>query len=140
MANLEFTDSSVRPDDKLLLTVIGKNMTYWNKLMLFLHETFKNVQAEWKFYKDAKGWLLPVAVKKKNLCWISVSEGTFRVSFWFGTKVEGKVEDSNLPAPIKEEFRKAKQNKMGRGLSIYVNSPDTLENVMKLIEFKSTLK
>jgi hypothetical protein len=140
MVNLAFTDSSIQPDETLLFSVIGKNQIYWKELMRYLHDSFPDVITDWKYYKDANGWLLPVTFKKKNLCWISAMEDTFRVSFWFGPKVTTLFENSNLPDSLKEEFRKAKQNKMGRGISVYVTSTDTLENVKKLLEFKNTLK
>jgi len=140
MSQPNFTDPSIQPDEQRICSVIGDKQVYWKELMQDLSETYPDVSLEWKYYRDAKSWLLPVAVKKKNLCWITIAEGTFRVSFWFGNKAGGFVENSDLPESIKEEYRKAKQNKMGRGILIPVKGPTDVKKVMKLLEFKSTLK
>ncbi len=135
-----FTDKSVKPDEDLISSTIGDTMVFWKDLMQYLSNHYNEIKLEWRFYPDAKSWLLPVAVKKKNLAWIVVYKGYFRVSFWFGKKLEGIVENSDLHEKILEEYRKAKQSKMGRGIVIIVNSKIHLDHVKQLLEFKSKIK
>ncbi len=135
-----FTDKLIKPDEQLIASALGNNMVYWSELIQYLSENHKDVTLEWKYYADAKSWLLPVAIKKKNICWITVVENTFRMSFWFGKKVEGIIEKSNLPENIMKEYRRAKQNKMGRGITIVIDSQSDLEDALKLLDFKRGLK
>ena len=84
-----FPDKSVKPDETLIASKLDDYSKYWNELKQYLSENHKNVILEWKYYTDAKGWLLPVSIGKKNYCWITFVEDTFRISFWFGKKLEG---------------------------------------------------
>ena len=79
-------------------------------------------------------------MNSRNLLWISLEGYTFQAGFWFGKKTEPLVEDSELSENIKADFRKAEQNKMGRGLSIKVRTSSYLDRVMELINFKYLLK
>ena len=135
-----FTDKTVKPDNDLISSALGNTMVYWKDLMEYISGHFNEITLEWRFYTDAKSWLLPVAVKKKNLAWIVVYEGYFRVSFWFGNKLDGIVEKSGLPEKVLEEYRRAKQSKMGRGILITVISKTDLDHVKQLLEFKSNIK
>ena len=135
-----FTDKSQQPNHKLISEKIGKNFTYWEKFTQSLKDRYPELILEWKFYRDAGRWLLPVSGKKKNLCWISFIDDTFMVGFWFGHKLTPAFESSDLPEKIKTDFRNAEQNKMGRGLSIKVYSETHLDEVFELLKFKAQLK
>ncbi len=140
MKELALTDKSVKPDDSLIHSAIGDNMKYWTEFMEYMQNTYSDLTLDWKAYKDAKCWLMPVSVKKKNLCWITILIGAFRVSFWFGKKLENQVLNSDLPDRILEEYRNAEQNKMGRGISITVENQVDLEHIKRLLEFKAAIK
>ena len=140
METRAFTDPSVKPDDKLIHSIIGEKLALWNEFTQYLFENYTDVKLEWKFYKDAKSWLLPVEIRKKNIAWVTIIDRTFRVSFWFGKKLETHVEQSDLPEEIIELYRKADQNKMGRGLSIFVNTRKDMEYIKRLLDFKSKFK
>jgi hypothetical protein len=136
----KLTDPAIQPNDEVLYSELGENREYWDKFKHTLLENYPEIVMEWKFYKDAKRWLLPVTRKKKNLFWLSFVDDTFLVSFWFGHKLTPLVEESELSEKIKSDFRSAEQNKMGRGLAIKVYSKADLEEVFELINFKAKLK
>jgi hypothetical protein len=136
----KLTDPQIMPADEVLYAIIGENRKYWDQFNTTLKELYPDVVMEWKYYKDAKRWLLPVARNKKNLFWVSIMDDTFLVSFWFGHKLTPVFEASNVPEKIKADFRKAEQNKMGRGLAIKVYSDTDLEEVYELLKFKYQLK
>lgn len=140
MDSLLLTDKSVTPTEEIISSQIGKNYILWKKLMHSIHEQYEDISMEWKNYRDSKCWLMPVIKKKKSLCWISLANNTARVSFWFGKKVEPMVEISDLPEEVMALYRKAEVNKMGRGISIFLESETDLENTLRLIAFKSKLK
>jgi hypothetical protein len=140
MDTLLLTDKSITPNDEIIASLIGENYIYWEKLMSGIHDQFKDISLEWKNYKDSKCWLMPVVRKKKSLCWISLANNTTKVSFWFGKSIEPLVEKSDLSESLKEQFRVAKVNKMGRGFSILLSNEKDLEDVFSIIEFKSKIK
>jgi hypothetical protein len=136
----KLTDKSIQPTDEVLYAQIGKNRKYWDKLTTILKETYPEVILEWKYYKDAKRWLLPVARKKKILFWLSFIDDTFMADFWFGPKIEPLFEASDLSEKLKTDFKNAERNKMGRGITIKVYSDSDLDEVLELINFKAKLK
>lgn len=136
----KLTDPSIQPTNEVLYAQIGDNRKYWDQFAAILEESYPDLAMEWKFYKDAKRWLLPVARKKKNIFWVSFMDDTFLVSFWFGHKLTPIFEASDLPEKIKTDFKNAEQNKMGRGLVIKVHSDADLEEVFELIKFKYQIK
>ena len=123
-----------------MYTHLGDNRKYWDQFTSTLKQSYPELVMEWKYYKDAKRWLLPVERKKKNLFWVSFIDDTFIASFWFGPKLVTLFLDSELSEAIKEEFRNAEQNKMGRGLAVKVYSDADLEKVFRLVNFKANLK
>ncbi len=138
MENLRLTDKTVQPDKEQVYAIIGENRIFWDKYLDSLNK-LGDVVAEWKSYRDSKCWLMKVNRKKNTLCWIILVDDTFKINFWFGIKAEPKIEESDLPVSIKENYRNAEQNKLGRGLSIVINSEQDLLNAVKLAEFKSKL-
>lgn len=136
----KLTDPSIQPTNEVLYAQIGDNRKYWDRFVATLEESYPDLVMEWKFYKDAQRWLLPVARKNKNIFWVSFMDDTFLVSFWFGHKLTPIFEASDLPEKIKNDFKNAEQNKMGRGLVIKVYSDADLEEVFELINFKAKLK
>jgi len=84
--------------------------------------------------------MLRLNKQKKTLCWIGVLETTFRVGFWLGNKATPIIEKSDLPERIKDDYRNAKQYKIGRGLSVVVNDHTDVENVIRLIGLKLKIK
>lgn len=63
---LELTDESVYPDEKILKGVLENSFSaYCELLQLFAS---KNMEGEWRYYKDGKAWLCKVQFKKKNYC------------------------------------------------------------------------
>jgi hypothetical protein len=139
MGTSKLTDKSINPTESIIYAIIGDHKSLWVRLMNEL-KNYPYICLEWKYYRDAGRWLLPVAGKKKNLFWITLEDDTFKASFWFGNKVIPLIEESDLPETVKAGLRVAKANKMGKGLSISVNTPADLDEVFALIKFKLQLK
>ncbi len=134
------TDQSIIPDKALVTSLIGDKAVFHEKLLKNLHLHFKGSTAEWKYYKDAKRWLMPVVYKKKNLCWIHLADNMAKVSIWFGKRFETIVEKSDLPQSVKERYRSAEITKMGRGIGINLETDADIEDVIKVLDFKSKVK
>ncbi|MBL7965880.1 MAG: DUF3788 family protein [Prolixibacteraceae bacterium] len=140
MEPIVLTDPNVQPTDELVFSIIGENSVYWENLIEHLYEKHLNITEEWRFYNDGKSWLYRALQKKETLYWIGVIKDTFRISFWFGDKVEPIIEASSLPEKIKEEFRNAKRYGKIRAVSIEMRSNEDLQNVILLLELKVKMK
>lgn len=134
------TDTNVQPTDELIFSIIGENQIYWENILDYLYDKHTDITEEWRFYNDGKSWLYRALRKKKTIYWIGVQRDTFRVSFWLGEKAEPVIETSSLPETIKEEYRNARRFKIGRCITVVINTQEDFETVIKLIELKLKLK
>jgi hypothetical protein len=138
--NLILDDKQIIPDDDQIFSIIGDKKELWQKIMNHSVSNYENASGEWRYYNDGKRWLFKMVHKKKTLFWIGILEDTFIVTFWFGDKAEPVIENSDLPASVKDDFRNAKKYGSVRGLSIKMNDNADADNVIKLIAIKSKLK
>ncbi len=137
MEPLVLTDKSVIPTDELIFSIIGENRIHWQKLMNGIAEQFPEAKGEWNYYNDGKNWLFKMVRKKKTLFWIGVHSDTFRITFYFGDKAAPLIEESELNAELKEEFRNGKYYGKIRGLTIKINNPQDVTNAFILAGIKS---
>lgn len=140
MEPIVLTDPNVTPTTESLFERIGEKQKLWLMLSDYLYQHHTDISEVWRFYNDGKCWYFRYIKKTKTICWIGVLENTFRVGFWFGAKAEPIVLSSDLPEPIKEEYRNAKKTKIGSGIGIVVNNQTDVENVIKLMELRIKIK
>jgi hypothetical protein len=132
----QFTDPSVKPDDEIIESIVGRRIDLWKSVLSHTEENYKDVSGSWNYYKDGKQWLFKFVQKKKTLFWAAVFEKTFRITFYFGDKAESLVLDSDLPETMKDEFRNAKRFGSIRPVSVVLREKKDVENVLKLISLK----
>ena len=100
------TDPMVEPKDNVLENVLGKKY----KLFIEFSEGIKEKDfiVQWNYYKDGKSWLCKVLNKKKNLCWLSVWNTGFKLTFYFMEKnIEG-IYNLDINDEIKKNAKEAK--------------------------------
>jgi hypothetical protein len=139
METLVLTDKSIFPTDDLLFSIIGRNRVYWEMLLSGVHQKYPDAEELWKYYADGKSWLFRMVRKKKTLFWVGVLKGTFRVTFYFGAKAEPLILNSGLPEKIVEDFKTGKTYGKIRGISIKVQSPEDIENCLKLADIRNRI-
>ena len=84
MENLILTDPMVNPENDVLENALGKN---YNRYKEFIDKiNAQNLIVEWNYYNDGKSWLGKILNKKKNLCWLSVWNTGFKLTFYFTEK------------------------------------------------------
>ena len=99
-----------------------------------------NDTGSWNYYNDGKQWLFKLVNKKKTVFWAGILSGTFRITFYFGDKVEPLLAASDIPEKIKDEFKTAKRYGAVRAISLVINDKTDVGNVMKLIAIKHKMK
>ena len=98
--------------------------------------TLGETREEWKFYGKKGGWVLKTFLKKRNLFFIGIYKGYFRITFVFGEKAFKEIMDSDLSAELKSELEGARKYAEGRGLGIQIDAPAYMEDIKKLIRIK----
>ncbi len=95
---------------------------------------------EWRYYNDGKSWLCKVCNKKKTICWLSVWEGYFQLSFYFTEKHLEAIDALDIAEAVKEDFMH--QKPVGKLLPMLfrIKSIEQLPDVLKVVEFKKKLK
>jgi hypothetical protein len=137
---LVLSDRDVKPDDNILSSFLGEKMGLWNRLNNEIPIRHLNSSGSWNYYNDGKQWLYKMVQKKKTLFWAAIYEDAFRITFYFGDKAETVINESDLPASIKDNFKTAKRYGAIRPVSLKVMNDEDLEIVFKLTEIKSKLK
>ncbi|MBI1936730.1 MAG: DUF3788 domain-containing protein [Ignavibacteriales bacterium] len=136
MTNNIFTNKLEQPDEETLSTVLGKSYKNWQAVKKHIEDNYGSCAEEWKFYGQKIGWSLKIFLKKRNLFFVTVCNGFFRISFVLGNKAVAAAEQSKLPQTIIEELLNAKKYAEGRGVRIEVKSQKDVETIKQLVDIK----
>jgi hypothetical protein len=139
MEPLVLIDKTVNPTDDLIFSMIGENRVHWQKLITSIHNKYPDSLGQWNYYNDGKNWLFRIIRKKKTIFWIGILRGTFRITFYFGDKAESLIENSDLPANMKDDFKTGKRYGKIRALSIRVEKDSDIENALTLAAIRINL-
>ena len=128
----------VEPKDDVLKNALGEKYKLFTE---FSDETKKlNFVFEWNYYKDGKSWLCKILNKKKNLCWLSVWDTGFKLTFYFTEKnIEG-VYNLDINNDIKKTATETKPVGKLRPVTMEVKNKAKMKDGLKLLEYKSMLK
>jgi hypothetical protein len=140
METILLNDRQVFPDDEVLKTVLGKSFGAYTGLMKTVMAAEFGLLPEWNYYNDGKAWLCKAVFKKKTVFWVSVWEGYFKTAFYFTEKNCDGIDRLEIDPEIKQSFRSA--NHIGKliPLVLSVRSSDQLPDLLRIIEYKKSLK
>jgi len=133
-------DENVFPDDTVLRSSLGENKATWDKFIGLIQKDYPSFNYEWRFYNDGHRWLFKVTQKAKTICWVSVWDGFYKVSFYFGDKAEDLIVGSDLDKMYKEQFISGKRYGKIRAITVDVDQATKLETIKLLAEIKTKLK
>jgi hypothetical protein len=134
------TDKGQFPTDAVVTSHLGKSKALWVAFFDHLHAVHADVLEEWRYYADGKSWLLKLTRKSKTVCWISVVEGAFRITFYFTDKAAPAIAASAIAAALKEQFTTGQAYGKVRGLTIVPKRARDIDDAKALIALKLTLK
>ncbi len=129
-------DKNQYPDEEVIFSHLGKSKKLWQSFFEFLHKEHADFSEEWRYYNDGKSWLMKVTRKSKTIFWLSILEGGFRTTFYFGDKAEQALEDSPVSEQLKEQFRDGKKYGKIRGLTVLFKSKKDMEDARALVMVK----
>ena len=99
-----FFEKETIPDEEMINEAIGSNYTHLQAIRQFIAEEIGDTNEEWKFYGKKLGWTLKKFYKKRNLFFIGIYKGYFKISFVFGERAAQNVYDSGIAAVLKKEL------------------------------------
>lgn len=134
------SDPLLRPDEKLIFSIIGEKKILWQEIMNYLKSNYPDASGQWNYYKDGKAWLFKVVQKKKTIFWSAILEDTFRITFYFGDKAEPVIIESELPDKVKQDFLTGKRYGKIRAISLKINDMKDVEIVKTIVPIKVKIK
>lgn len=133
-------DPEQYPDDEVLGSYLGPAKSVWDAFMDMIKNDHPLYTPEWRYYKDGGNWLCKVIKKKKTICWVSVWDGFFKTTFYFGDKAEPLILESDLDQAYKDLFVNGKHYGKIRGITVEVREAADLVHTEKLMGIKEKLK
>lgn len=133
-------DKDVFPSVEVLEKALKESYSVYNQFINTIINNPYFVQIEWRYYNDGKSWLCKITCKKKTICWLSVWDGFFKVSFYFTEKYKSEICNLDIETTIKDTFKKA--NPIGRLIPIIfvINPTSSLHDLLQVIEYKIKIK
>ena len=132
------TDPMVTPEDAVLEDALGKNYSLFTEFARNINEL--NLVLEWNYYNDTKSWLGKVLHKKKNLCWISVWNTGFKMTFYFPERAIDGVFQLDIDNEIKNNARETKPVGKSHPVIMLIKNKKLIKNGLKILEYKKSLK
>lgn len=102
METLALRDGDILPTQEVLEAVLGSSYPAFEELNALL--IAMEIRPEWNYYRDGKAWLCKMMSKKKNMGWLHVYDGFFRVSFFFHGKTFNRYCGSEYIRLYKRRF------------------------------------
>lgn len=136
MSKLVLTEKDSIPTEKTLKKTLGDTFKFYLSIRNTIQKQLSPIIFEWKYYGKKNGWLLKHLYKKRNLFFLLVFDGYFKLSFTFGDSAVEKINKSDLNKNIIEQLKTAKKYSEGRTIQIIVDSESQVELVITLLRFK----
>ena len=134
------SDKTQFPTDEIISLHLGKMKDIWDSFFGYLHVNHPDITSEWRYYNDGKSWLMKNMRKKKNVFWLGVIKGTFRITFYFTDRATKAIADSTIPAEMKKQFKDGKHYGKIRGLTVLFKNKKDIETAKALIAIKLSTK
>ena len=128
------------PDDRVLSVHLGETKQIWDAMESHINSEYPLFAYNWKFYKDGHSWLCKITLKTKTICWISIWQGLFKVTFYFGDKAEQLIVNSELETEFIDQFVSGKHYGKIRGITVDTCSMTHLNTIWKLIDIRLKMK
>lgn len=137
MEELVFIEKEIVPNDQMLITALKDSYANYIKILEKLNSMSPNIQTEWKYYGRKIGWLLKHLDSNRNIFFLVVNDGSFKLSLTFGEKVVLSIlSSSEVCSDIKKLIECATRYVEGTTILYFVNSESDIENAVMLLKYK----
>ena len=132
------TDPSIRPDYNILENALGN---HYRRFIEFMEKiNAKNIVLEWSYYNDGKSWLGKLLYKKKNLCWLSIWNTGFKLTFYFTEKTVQDIQTLEIDNEIKSMVTDNKPIGKLIPLIFLISTKNKMNDGVTILEYKMHLK
>jgi hypothetical protein len=131
-----FKDKSKVPTDTELKKILGKNIVLWNDIKKYVNKKFPAAEEMWNYSGKTLGWGFRLKDSKRVIVYLTPFDGTFNVSFVYGSKAAEEAMISKVSEDIKNTIRSAKVYAEGRGFRVKVKNKKIIKDVKLLIDIK----
>ena len=131
-----FNTKDAMPDEEMVRKALGSSYAYLENIRQFVNEEIGDTVEEWKFYGQKLGWTLKKFFKKRNLFFIGMYPGYFRIAFVFGERAANNIFESDIAEVLKKELSEARKYAEGRGINIKVDDDTYMDDIKELIRIK----
>ncbi len=129
------SDPKVEPTDEVLAACLGRSKGVLDAALLHVQGRCPGAQAQWKYYRDGKSWLLSASWRKKTLFWLAAGHRRFRITFYLGPRAEADVLASAIPEEAKARYRESAGRKI-RGVTLVLATKKDLAAFEELLELR----
>jgi len=133
-------EPGVYPSEEVLKRFLGASYPFYTEFVSAVTGPGYELMLEWNYYKDGKSWLCKATFRKKTVFWLSVWEGSFKISFYFTEKTMEGVLDLEIDEGIKIDFRQRKQVGKLIPLIMEIVSKQQLKSAFAIVNHKKGLK
>ncbi|WP_423128378.1 DUF3788 family protein [Gaoshiqia sp. Z1-71] len=133
-------DENEYPDDPILTQYLDQNKVVWDEFNAMVSLLFPSMTFEWRYYRDGKAWLCKLIHKKKTICWISIWDKFFKLTFYFTEKTGSELANLEIDPVLKEDFAHAPTFGKLKPLTLEMKHAEMLDSAKILIDYKSKLK
>jgi hypothetical protein len=105
-----------------------------------IHRDHPDFTEQWRYYRDGKSWLLKVSRKARTVFWLSIVEGSFRITFYFTGKAAPAISKSSLSDELKRQYRGGRRSGKLCGLTILFKNRRDVEYAKQLIALKMSIR
>ncbi len=133
------TDESVFPTDDVLAFHLGRTLPLWTSFFDFLNAQYPDVTKQWKYYNDGKSWLMKTSRKSKTVFWLSVVQGSFRITAYFTDKARKAIQASTLSDDLKKQFIVSRKIGPLRSVTVTFRKKMDVQDAKALVELKVSL-
>ena len=140
METILLKDRQVFPDDNILRNTLGDSFPAYEEMMKTITGQEYGLIPQWNYYNDGKAWLCKAVFKKKTVFWLSVWDRYFKTAFYFTTRNCSGIEELDIDPDIKQTFKAAKPTGKLIPLVLKMGSNKHLPDLIKIIEYKKSLK
>ena len=131
------TDPVVKPENAVLETVLGKSYALYFEFAKKINEL--HMILEWNYYNDGKSWLCKLLHKKKNMCWLSVWNTGFKLTFYFPQRFIDGVCELDIDDEIKKETTEMKPVGKSCPVILLIKSKRRMNDGLKILKYKMGL-
>lgn len=134
MNELALTNKDQYPDLEILEAVLQESFPLYQRTVQAL--SADNILVTWNYYNDGKAWMGKLLWKKKNLGWLHIYNGLFKVTIYFTEKYRADIETLDINPHRKSSFLQSSTVGKLLPMTFQVEQEKDLSDLLCVIGYK----